>query len=840
MNRKRANFLLTCWLIAGAHTLCTRCAAQIPDQQPVGSSASKSRGGNSSSGQPNPEDEDLTPPQSHTDEGRNDLGVPFLKNLISDQKAIWTSPTRLRWADGTWLFPLAAVTGGFFATDRAVPPALSGDPKKLNHYSNFSNYGVYSLVGAGGGLYLWSKLSHDDHQRETGILAGEAAINSFAVDTTFKYAFGRERPNQGQGLGNFFQGGVSFPSDHSAVAWSIASVIAHEYPSPLTKIAVYGLATAVSASRVLGKQHFPSDVVVGGAIGWLIGRQIYRAHHDTELGGGGWDTLSGNDDGEDRRQRRNMGSTFVPLDSLVYADFERLAALGYVNTGMLGLKPWTRIECARLTEEAGESLPEHETLNEEAARLQSRLAEEFAYEINLLGGGRNFAANLESVYARAVSISGPPLTDSYHFGQTVAYDFGRPFERGTNGQVGGSFSAAAGPLALYVRAEYQHAPSAPAPTAAVVDFISRADGAVAVGGLPIPTSRIPGGPVDTINRPRFLDAYVTVNLSNWQLVLGKQSLSWAPSSDSMTWNNNIEPVNMVRLVNPEPFRLPGFLSHFGTVRIDQFFGRLVGHPYVQRPFVYGQKVNVKVLPFLELGFGRRTAIGGVGGEPLNGSNLLHSLFGLSSTRIADKGVPGDNESEMDWTFYVPGVKNYVVLYGDAYAEDTVLPIRDPARNPWHPGLYLTRIPGIHNLDFHIEGVSTEQAGFFNNQGNHGVFNYWNLAYPDGNTNNGNLIGNTVGREGRAIQCWFRYWISPRNTVQFIYKHNTVNPDFVPQGGAWQDYGLSNEMYLQNGLYMKTELQYENISHYPLLFRGPQHNITAVLEVGFSPKRKNDP
>src|SRR5580700_2460582 len=109
MNRKRANFLLTCWLIAGAHTLCTRCAAQIPDQQPVGSSASKSRGGNSSSGQPNPEDEDLTPPQSHTDEGRNDLGVPFLKNLISDQKAIWTSPTRLRWADGTWLFPLAAV-----------------------------------------------------------------------------------------------------------------------------------------------------------------------------------------------------------------------------------------------------------------------------------------------------------------------------------------------------------------------------------------------------------------------------------------------------------------------------------------------------------------------------------------------------------------------------------------------------------------------------------------------------------------------------------------------------------------------------------------------------------
>src|SRR6266403_1849400 len=311
-------------------------------------------------------------------------------------------------------------------------------------------------------------------------------------------------------------------------------------------------------------------------------------------------------------------------------------------------------------------------------------------------GGRNFTANLESVYARAVSISGPPLTYSFHFGQTVAYDFGRPFERGTNGQAGGSFSAAAGPLAIYVRAEYQHAPSAPPLTDAVRNVIAQADRV----GL----QQVRSGPLGPTNRLQLLDAYVTVNLNNWQLVLGRQSLSWAPGPDSLTWNNNIEPVNMVRLVNPEPFRLPGFLSHLGPIRIDQFFGRLAGHPYVPRPFVYGQKLNIKLFPFLEIGFGRRTMIGGTGGEPLNASNLLHSIFGIRSTRIADKGVPGDDESEMDWTIYVPKVRNYIVLYGDAYAEDTALPILDPARNPWHPGLYITRIPGIHNLDFHIEGA----------------------------------------------------------------------------------------------------------------------------------------
>src|SRR6202035_2857122 len=177
--------------------------------------------------------------------------------------------------------------------------------------------------------------------------------------------------------------------------------------------------------------------------------------------------------------------------------------------------------------------------------------------------------------------------------------------------------------------------------------------------------------------------------------------------------------------------------------------------------------------------GRRTMIGGTGGETLNASNLFHSLLGLHSTRVPDKGVPGDNESEMDWVFYVPKVRNYIIFYGDAYAEDTSLPIADLPRNPWHPGLYITRIPGIPKLDLHIEGVSTEELGRAD-WGNRGLFNYWNNGYQDGNTNNSNLIGNTVGRDGRTIQCWLRYWISPRNTVQFVYKHNTVNPDFVPQ------------------------------------------------------------
>ena len=110
----------------------------------------------------------------------------------------------------------------------------------------------------------------------------------------------------------------------------------------------------------------------------------------------------------------------------------------------------------------------------------------------------------------------------------------------------------------------------------------------------MPPLEVQSGAVTTTNQAQLLDAYAAVDFHNFQLAVGRQSLSWAPGPDSMMWSDNIEPVNMIRLVNPEPFLLPGFLRHLGPVRVDQFFGRLDGRPYVPNPFVYGQKINVKL------------------------------------------------------------------------------------------------------------------------------------------------------------------------------------------------------------------------------------------------------
>jgi len=127
----------------------------------------------------------------------------------------------------------------------------------------------------------------------------------------------------------FFQsGGTSFPSEHAAAAWSVAGVIAHEYPGPFTKILAYGLASLVSVSRVKAHQHFPSDVVVGSVIGNLVAQDIYSRHHDIDLGGGEWRSVSAIARGFESSGPQNLGSPYVPLDSWIYPALDRFGWTG--------------------------------------------------------------------------------------------------------------------------------------------------------------------------------------------------------------------------------------------------------------------------------------------------------------------------------------------------------------------------------------------------------------------------------------------------------------------------------------------------------------------------------
>src|SRR3989454_631652 len=461
--------------------------------------------------QPSPSFDLMSAPSASLEENRgwlmpgtdpnNKLGWPFVRHLASDQKAFWASGKEIGNRGAKTFVPFAAFTGLLIASDSWLSKQVPDKPNQLKRSSNVSNFATYSLVGAAGASFLWGHLTNNDRLRESGLLSGEAAINSTAVTFALRAIAGRERPLAGDRSGRFFRGGNSFPSEHATIAWSAASVLAHEYPGPLTKFFAYGLASAVTLTRVTSKQHFASDALVGSAIGWYLGRQVYRAHHDPELGGEPWGDLR-EKAAEGPRKPENMGAPYVPIDSWVYSAFDRLVALGYVQSAYAGLRPWTRMECARLLEEAGERLPP----DNEAGKLYDALNLEFSEETRRLEGAANLGVSVDSIYGRVTGISGTPLRDGYHFGQTIINDYGRPYGEGFNSVAGVTAHAVAGPFAFYIRGEYQHAPAFPSYPSPVLQAIADTD-------LTRPLSDA----MAEVNRFDVIDSLVAINLHNIQI-----------------------------------------------------------------------------------------------------------------------------------------------------------------------------------------------------------------------------------------------------------------------------------------------------------------------------------
>jgi membrane-associated phospholipid phosphatase len=209
------------------------------------------------------------------------LEKQFFKNILGDQKAIWTSPFHLHGRDARWLIPLGLGTAGLIATDQSTGDEIAESTGQLNASRIVSYAGSgYGVGGVALTFYLVGRAKHDDRARETGLLGAEALIDSAIVVTALKEITQRSRPLSGKSRSDFFDGGSSFPSGHSIAAWSLATVIANEYHDrPLVQIAAYGIASAVSVARFTAEKHYLSDVLVGSAMGYGIGRYVYHAHH---------------------------------------------------------------------------------------------------------------------------------------------------------------------------------------------------------------------------------------------------------------------------------------------------------------------------------------------------------------------------------------------------------------------------------------------------------------------------------------------------------------------------------------------------------------------------------
>jgi membrane-associated phospholipid phosphatase len=446
----------------------------------------------------------------------------FFKHLAQDQLAIWTSPAHVQPDDLKWLLPSSGIAAGLFVTD---PDSSFGMASyHPNTWKEVSNYGLGAALGTTAVMYAWGHITHNDRAREAGVLATEAMLDVLPMQYALRGAMGRLRPYQSNYQNDFFDGGNSFPSNHAAVAFAFASVVAREYPKIYAQLGAYGLATGISLARVAASQHFLSDAFIGGLIGYQVGRQVFKTRHDSRID----DDLTIVAKQTSAPLPGRLASTYVPLDSWIYPAIERLAIARYIPMPFMGLRPWTRMNCARMLAGLNERLQFSVELPADLNAIRVALNQEFSDELSALDGKPYELVSFDTVYTRLTGIAGQPLNDN-NLGQTLINNDGRPYQEGFNNYTGFSARADDGRFSYYVSGEYQHSPSAaPYPLSARLAIAT-------VNINPVQ----PAVAFPQVNQFRLLDTYVSTKLLGQDISVGKQSLDWGPTeSGSMLFRSN--------------------------------------------------------------------------------------------------------------------------------------------------------------------------------------------------------------------------------------------------------------------------------------------------------------
>jgi hypothetical protein len=242
---------------------------------------------------------------------------------------------------------------------------------------------------------------------------------------------------------------------------------------------------------------------------------------------------------------------------------------------------------------------------------------------------------------------------------------------------------------------------------------------------------------------------------------------------------------------------------------------------------------------LEISFTRWSIFWGEG-HPITFHSFKENIFSFNSTGggasggggsagYGDRDDPGDRKSNFDFSYHLPFLRKVVTLYADAYSDDDPSPIDAPRRAVWNPGIYFARLPWLSNMDLRVEAVSSE--GLAKDYG--GQHFFINNQYLDGNTNKGFMLGDAVGRDGRAIEGRTGYWFSARTKIEAGYRQNKGGTLFLPGGATITD-GFINASYaIDNHWRVQAFTQYERFL-IPAYMDGSHHNTSGWIRLNWTP------
>lgn len=572
----------------------------------------------------------------------------------------------------------------------------------------------------------------------------------------------------------------------------------------------------------------------------------------------------------------DSGSPYVPVDWWIYPSMVRLYSLGYLDHVFLNMRPWTRASIGQMLEDASSKLADANPgpARDQGQEIFDALSRELGFDASdscLIDQGH---ARLESVYSTVRGISGTPLRDSFHLGSSIVNDYGRPYSNDLSSYTGVSGYATSGRFAVYARWEFQGTRSAagysPGLAENLSSYLDQIPFINPATGTPYYQATIPLGPVPAATNARVMEAYVSAFVLNHEISIGKQDQWLGPGQGgSFAYSNNAEDIYGFEINRVEPLWVPFLSKLTGPFRYEFLIGPLQGHTYVPNPayqanpspdipnviapgnpWVHLEKVSFRPTSNLEFGFERTAIWGGKGHGPITLHTFLKSFF--STTAPGGPGSsgpdqkfgrddPGARFGSFDFSYRLPYLRNWLLVYAEGEVHDDVSPIDAPRRAGWRPGIYLSHFPGVPRLDLRMEAAYTNLPVSLAGHGGPGRFMYWEGIQKQGYTNQGQIFGDWIGRDDTGGQAWITYHLSGNEWIQVNARSQKAAKDFIATpstqyGSTINDIGFQAVKRIHKDFEINGSFTLERYNE-PIYLPGQQTVTTTNIQLTWFPGRK---
>ncbi len=461
-----------------------------------------------------------------------------------------------------------------------------------------------------------------------------------------------------------------------------------------------------------------------------------------------------------------IASNNVPLDHWSYGALEKLAGFGLIRSDINGIRPFTRIEVARLVNEA---LTEKESkkdlqLPPLIEHFLERFQSEFAEELAVYGRGKGSSdaklviTPVEEVQAKYAYVDGKPrdfvnfrnYTGQYSkTGSGIVATEGTPllhnndgivYDRGSNlslqfvssFRLWDVFSGYVEPL-IMVRESATGGRSLAALSDNLVD-----------GKL---------GGQDHVDVD-LLKGYAKFSVWNIEFEVGRDSMWWGQGSrGSLILSNNAPPLDMIKLSNPTPTILPWYFKYIGPIKYSLFAARLEDDRDFSHPTLGGMSVVIKPHPLFEIGMNATAIFGG------SSRSLDFSDLDVTNTL-----------SSLHARLRLPFLKN-AELYAEYGGEDSMgkgsrwyeFPFQDIA---YLVGIYFPSITNDGRTDFRFEYSNNA----YDRDAHHRGFWYGHTIYWSGYTYEQMILGHSMGPDAQDFFVRATHYLRNNLSVGLDYEY----------------------------------------------------------------------